>query len=101
MKKSILLNLSLLGIGLTAAVNAGAQGTLASDAEVLGARFIVDAPAAIGGVKDFTFSSDPAGTPWGGTIPAAGFIFSPMFTIETWPVLVAIPLAKPTQPVAV
>ncbi|MCD6063290.1 MAG: hypothetical protein K0R82_1201 [Flavipsychrobacter sp.] len=68
MKKSVLLNLSLLSIGLTAAVNAGAQGTLASDAEVLGARFIVDAPAAIGGVKDFTFSSDPAGTPWGGSL---------------------------------
>lgn len=67
MKKSVLLNLSLLSIGLTAAVNAGAQGTLASDAEVMGARFIVNAPAAISGVKDFTFSSDGT-TPWGGSL---------------------------------
>jgi hypothetical protein len=63
MKKLFLLNLSLLTVGLLGVNTAEAQ----SAKEILGARFIVEAPASISGVKAFTYSSQVT-DPWGAAL---------------------------------
>jgi len=69
MNKS-LLKLSLLAVGLFGICEANAQNGLIPHKAVLGARLTVDAPSPIAGVKDFTYSSNPALTSgsWGGSI---------------------------------
>jgi hypothetical protein len=70
MNKS-LLKLSLLAVGLCGIIEVKAQNPTESNLEVLGARFTVDAPTSISGVKGFTYSSDPANTgSWGAPITA-------------------------------
>lgn len=66
----LLLKLSLLALGLCGIIEANAQNGLEANKDVLGARLSVDAPSPIAGVKDFTYSSNPALTSgsWGGSI---------------------------------
>lgn len=67
----LLLKLSLLAVGICGVIEADAQNGLIPHKTVLGARLSVDAPSPISGVKDFTYSSNPAVTsPWGGAVTA-------------------------------
>lgn len=63
MKKLLLLNLSLLAVGLGLTTQTSAQ----SKAEIMGARLMVDAPTSINHTIKFTYSSSGT-TPWGGAI---------------------------------
>lgn len=69
MKKSFLLRLGALAMCVSGSIAAHAQ--IGSAAEILGARLTVDAPTSITQPFKFTYSSQDAGSAWGGAITSA------------------------------